>query len=1101
MKISIRLTLILGVLGLIWGTQLIITTSTYLSSEKVLVRHALDIMQNIGELTIEKSKNHLSLAQGAARLTERLITSRVVDSQESQLSNLERYFLDQLAVSPQFAGIYVGKPNGDFFYVNRDTTHGSEGFRTKIITHVDGQRSTRLLFRDHDARLIDERIDPADPYDPRTRPWYRKALKSNAIVWTDPYIFFTSQKPGITIAGPIYQNGKSVPGQDGQQLRGVVGVDIEIDQLSTFIGKLRIGKSGSAFMINNNGDVVAFPDLSKLTYDDGLQTGKTRLAKIGELNDGLSRAAFQAIDVSKRPDGRIDLKTPCFARFEYEGEIYHAMFAPFLDRNWPWIIGVYLPESDYLGGIKTNRDINLMVTLALSVLATLLGLRAVRGIIRPLAGLEREALAIKQHDLTQSFDIGSIYKEIQETADSFTRMKEALISSEEKYRSIFENIQDVYYETTIDGIILEISPSVEKFSNYTRRELIGASLNQIYADQETRKTYLETILKEGKVDDYELQMQNRNGELVYCSINAVLRSTESGEPDRIIGSLRVINERKEAEFQLRRYQNQLEELVHERTQDLEKINEQLRLEVEARKEKEEQLQKSEEKYRSIIESMDNGYFEMDLNGDLTFFNPPLAVMFGYEDKSELMGLNYRNYIAADEIPAIEKRFEKIFATGVPDALSRYTVTTKDGRRKTVEVTAALIFDNDGKPVGFRGLVLDITERLNAEKEKKKLEERFQQIQRMEGIGTLAGGVAHDFNNLLMGIQGNVSLMLLHSKSGDRDYEKLKSIEACVAGGADLTRQLLGFARGGKYMVKPVDLNSVVHGTAGMFGRTRKEIKILKKQQKNIWPVMADQSQIEQVLLNLCINAWQAMPDGGNIYVETKNVVLDESFAQPFGAAPGRYVRISVADTGTGIDPSIQHKIFEPFFTTKEIGRGTGLGLASTYGIIKNHDGIIDFISQPNEGTTFYVYLPATDAAVEDEQALAMEATKGSGTILLVDDEEIIIDVNKAMLETLGYTVIPAIGGKEAVRIYESAGERIDMVILDMIMPDLSGGEVFDRLKSIDPSVKVLLSSGYSLTDQAETILERGCLGFIQKPFNIEQLSLKIMEVLESYLET
>ena len=388
-----------------------------------------------------------------------MIASQVVSSRESRYSNLERYFLDQLAISPHFAGIYVGKPNGDFFYVSRDSSRGSEGFRTKIITHADGQKKTHLIWRDNGARLVEEAMDPADRYDPRKRPWYLKALKTNAVVWTDPYIFFTSQKPGITIAGPIYN--------DGQQLQGVVGVDIEIDQLSTFIGKLRIGKSGSAFMINNNGDVVAFPDISKLTYEDGHQTGKTRLAKIEELDDGLARAAFQAIDTSKRKDDRIELKESCFARFKYEGNTYHAMFAPFLDRNWPWIIGVYLPESDYLGSIKTNRNFNLLVTLVLSVLATFLGLRAARGIIRPLAGLEREALAIKQHDLSQSFDIGSIYKEIQETADSFTRMKEALLSSEEKYRSIFENIQDVYYETSLDGTILEISPSVEKFSNYT----------------------------------------------------------------------------------------------------------------------------------------------------------------------------------------------------------------------------------------------------------------------------------------------------------------------------------------------------------------------------------------------------------------------------------------------------------------------------------------------------------------------------------------------------------------------------------------------------------------------------------------------------------
>ena len=393
-------------------------------------------------------------------------------------------------------------------------------------------------------------------------------------------------------------------------------------------------------------------------------------------------------------------------------------------------------------------------------------------------------------------------------------------------------------------------------------------------------------------------------------------------------------------------------------------------------------------------------------------------------------------------------------------------------------------------------MLDVTERLNAELEKKRLEDRLQQVQRLEGIGTLAGGVAHDFNNLLMGIQGNASLMLLEMDPAHGHYEKLRSIEACVQAGADLTRRLLGFARGGKYMVRPLDFNEVVTSTARMFQRTRKEISIHEKTENGIWTVMADRSQIEQVLLNLYINAWQAMPDGGNIYLETKNVVLDAAFARGFEIRPGRYVRISVSDTGTGIDPAIQSKIFEPFFTTKEIGRGTGLGLASAYGIVKNHDGAIDFSSEVDRGTTFYIYLPASDAAVGKQPQAATDLAAGNETILLVDDEQVIVGVNQPMLEKLGYTVLTAESGREAIEVFDANRERIDMVILDMIMPDLGGGAVFDHLKSVRPDIKVLLSSGYSISGQAEEILSRGCAGFIQKPFNLTMLSQKIREILD-----
>lgn len=1086
MKISIRWALIIGCLGLIWGTQVIITSSTYLSSQRVLLGHARDIMQNIAELTMEQSQNHLALAQGAAHLTKRLISSDVVGSDLDRRGVLEKYFLDQLAIYPHFAGIYVGLPNGDFFYVSRSNQRSEKGFRTKIISHTNGLRETRLRWRNQVYGLLDEEMDASDTYDPRKRPWYIKALNEKDIVWTDPYVFYTSQKPGITIAGPIYH--------DGDQLQAIVGVDLEIDQLSVFISKLRIGKHGRAFMLNNNGDVVAFPDLSKIRFSDNDQDGRVRLVKIEELNDSLSRAAFDAVEWSRDSGGRLDLQAPRFARFEHGHKVYHAVFTPFENRQWPWIIGVYLPESDYLGSIQDNRRFNLWLTMGLSVLATVVGLFMARAVIRPLDGLEKEALAIKRNDLSRKHNTRSAFKEIQETANAFALMKEDIRAGEEKYRGIFENIQDVYYEATFDGRILEVSPSIENVSAYTREELINANLDRLYQDPRGRQRMLETLTAEGRVSDYEITMINKDGGAEHCAINATAKRDAQGKPAKIVGSLRVITGRKKAELELRRYQEQLEELVRDRTRDLEKSNRQLRDQIEARKEKEAQLRESEQKYRSIIENMENGYYEFDLNCNLTFYNDPLAEMLGY-DPDELSGLNCRDYMDPVTAQKVIEEYETIRRTGRSSKLSRHTVIRRDGTSRTIEWTAELMTDHDGETIGYRGVVLDISEKLNAEKEKARLEERLQQIQRLEGIGTLAGGVAHDFNNLLMGIQGNVSLMLLEMEGGHPFYEKLKSIESCVQGGSDLTRQLLGFARGGKYIVKPLDFNQVIQNTAQMFGRTRKEITIQEKVQPDLWTVMADQSQIEQVLLNLYINAWQAMPDGGHIYLESKNVELAETFATSFGVKPGRYVRISVADTGVGIDKNTQQKIFEPFFTTKEIGRGTGLGLASAYGIIKNHGGAIDFTSEVGQGTTFYIYLPASDAAVQKEPAFLSALAKGSETILLVDDENMILEVNRPMLENLGYTVFTASGGHEAIDMFNDHHGKIDMVILDMIMPDLGGGAVFDHLKVVKPDVKVLLSTGYSMSGQAEEILSRGCTGFIQKPFNIQQLSIKIREVL------
>jgi PAS domain S-box-containing protein len=1082
MKISIRWALIIGCLGLIWVTQVMVTSSTYLSSERVLLEHAQDIMQNIADLTMEQSQNHLALAQGATNLTKRLISSDVVGSDLDRRGVLEKYFLEQLAIYTHFAGIYVGLPNGDFLYSSRS----SNGYRTKIITHQNGQRHTQLRWRDDAFSLLDQESNPQDRFDPRIRPWYIKAHKEGKVVWTDPYIFFTSQKPGITIAGPI--------NRDSGQLQAVVGVDLEIDQLSSFISKLRIGKNGRAFLFNSNGDVVAFPDLSKIRINESAQEGKARLVTIKELNDGLSRAAYEAVDWQQYPDGRIKLTEPQFAHFKYDGKPYHAMFAPFENEQWPWIIGVYLPESDYLGSIQANRRFNLWLTVGWSVLASIIGLLLAGVLIRPLAELEKEALAIKQNDLTREYKTNSAFKEIQEVADSFALMKQDIRAGEEKYRGIFENIQDVYYEASLDGTILELSPSIANVSAYSREELIGTDLNNLYQNPQDRQQLLSILTAEGKVSDFEIVLTTKEGHKEYCAINASLKHDESGQRDKIVGSLRVISDRKKADLALRRYQEQLEELVQERTLDLENSNKQLRDQVEAVGQKEVALRASEEKYRSIIENMENGYYEYDLAGNLTFFNGHLEEILGYK-ASEMIGMNYDVYMEAETARKLKSELHNIRRTGRSLKLSRYTIIRKDGVPRSIEWTAELIRDSEGRAIGYRGMALDISEKIQAEKEKARLKARLQQIQRLEGIGTLAGGVAHDFNNLLMGIQGNVSLMLLDSQENSTQYQQLKSIEACVKGGADLTRQLLGFARGGKYMVKSLDFNSILDNTAQMFGRTRKEIIIHQKTQPDLWAVMADQNQIEQVLLNLYINAWQAMPDGGHIYLETRNFMLDDPSAWPFEIKPGRYVRISVTDTGVGMNQLTQEKIFEPFFTTKEIGRGTGLGLASVYGIIKNHGGIIDFESTLGKGTTFYLYLPATDSVVVPETIKHETLARGNETILLVDDEEVILTVNQPMLEKMGYTVLAAKGGREAIEVFEAKREDIDLVVLDMIMPDMSGGVVFDHLRMLDSKIKVLLSTGYSKTGLAEEILARGCDGFIQKPFNIQQLSAKIREVL------
>ena len=495
-----------------------------------------------------------------------------------------------------------------------------------------------------------------------------------------------------------------------------------------------------------------------------------------------------------------------------------------------------------------------------------------------------------------------------------------------------------------------------------------------------------------------------------------------------------------------------------------------------------ELLSSQKHFETILEGMSEGILELTPEARIVYCNP-VAVSLLDMPEDKLLASDFTELFQENDRQRIKKLLNTTDHTS--RTISEDSPVALNGSQLTMKILPVRDEGNETIVVILNDISL-----------RKKMQAQLVQAQKMEAIGTLAGGTAHDFNNLLMGMQGYVSLMLMDIEPTHPHYQRLKAIETQVESGAELTRQLLGFARGGKYEVKSVNINELITKTSNMFGRTKKEIKIHRKYQKGIWTIEVDPVQIEQVLLNFYVNAWQAMSKGGDLDLQTENITLDENYVKHFKIEPGNYVKVSISDTGLGMDKKTKERIFEPFFTTKEMGRGTGLGLASVYGIIKNHGGFINVYSEEGKGTTFTTYLPASGSEVSGQKSEIREDVRhGNETVLLIDDEDMIIDVAKQLLEKMGYTVLIARSGKEAVETYEKNKDEIDIVILDMIMPEISGGETFDRLKSINPRIKVLLSSGYSIDGQAAEILKRGCDGFIQKPFKISELSESIRLVL------
>jgi two-component system cell cycle sensor histidine kinase/response regulator CckA len=651
-------------------------------------------------------------------------------------------------------------------------------------------------------------------------------------------------------------------------------------------------------------------------------------------------------------------------------------------------------------------------------------------------------------------------------------------------------------------------------------------------------------------------------------------------------------------------------------------NDLLRQEIAERKRAEKALRESEEQYRAILDDIEDGYFEVDVTGNPTFFNDPLCRIIGYS-REEMMVMHSRQYMDSKTAKKAYQTCSQVYTTGTPTKGLVWEITRKDGTKRLVEASVSLIRNPEGEPAGFRGIVRDvtkrkaleetwkryafianasrefmtlisrdhiyeavnesfcrahsktrdeilgstvadiwgeeryltqikqhldkcfarnevhyqaqfefatlglryfdvayypycddegtvthvavvsrdITERTEAEKEKARMQTQLVQVQKMEAIGMLAGGVAHDFNNLLTVVQGYVDLALAKISKTDSLYDDLTQIQLAAMRAANLTHQLLLFSRKQPIEFAPLNINRTVDDLLRMLNcLIGEDVVISANLNPNLWPVRANIGNIEQVIMNLAVNAKDAMPEGGRLTLKTENLTLDEDHCKAIPEArPGKFVCLSVTDTGIGIDPEILQHIFEPFFTTKKAGKGTGLGLSVVYGIVQKHEGWISVCAEPEQGSTFKVYLPALPVKPRDKskKATSPHECPGSGErILMVEDEDSIRTVFARALRENGYVVFEAASAEEALDILEREKAEFHLIFSDTILHNETGMQLVDLLLSREPDLPILLSSGYTDHRSQRSFVHERKLPFIQKPYDVAGLLRAIGEAIE-----
>jgi len=720
-------------------------------------------------------------------------------------------------------------------------------------------------------------------------------------------------------------------------------------------------------------------------------------------------------------------------------------------------------QAESARAVHVLLAINAGVALAAIFIAAFASLAVTRSIATPLADLSETAARIAaghlnlNADVKRKDEIGALAHTFNFMTDRLRQTMEGMGKSEERFRALYEDNPSMYFTVDENGVVLSVNPFGAEQLGYRVPELVGQSVLDVFYpdDKEPVKQQLAACLQApGEVAHWEFRKLRKDGSMLWVREAARAVRGSDGKPMVFI-VCEDITERKQAE---------------------------------------ESLKESEKKFRELFEESKDVVFISSPKGSYIDINRAGVELFGYSSKEELLKIDIARelYVNSEE----RERFQSDLAKYGFVKDYELPLKKKDGEKLNVLITASAVRDEHGEIIAYRGIIRDVTNQ-------RSLEAQLLQAQKMEAIGQLSGGIAHDFNNILTAIMGYASLLKSKTKQDAVLQSYVDQVLTASTRAKNLTKNLLAFSRRQVLNPRPVNVNEIITSLEKMLIQLiREDIQLKTLLTPEDLPIMADSGQIEQILINLVTNARDAMPQGGDLTIETTLCDISEKYAgQHLFAKQGRHACISITDTGTGMDEKTKGKIFEPFFTTKEVGRGTGLGLSIVYGIIKQHNGSINVYSEPGLGTTFRIYFPVIEAKPDEKRPQELPEPKGgTETLLLAEDDADVRNLTRTILAEAGYTVLEAVDGEDAIKVFTEHQDAIQLVLLDVIMPKKNGKEVHNWIKKARPGAKVLFMSGYS----ADVIFKKGVLeeglNLITKPATPHELLGKVREVLDKQSE-